>query len=285
MECEVLFLGFGPITHALATKFITQGHRIIVVTDKFTYSDAEKEFPVDSLITINWKDTLSHEINAEATYFGWRQPPEGQGLGKEIISWIKSANLKTGKLHHLSSASVYPGNQEEFSEIDYDFRLGRESLNPKQALEGLVCEIALEKELKFINYRISNVYGAGLDKGFINESIKSLRNNQPVKVYRHLDLVRDYLFMDDLISALLQLRSCEPLDEVLNISTGQGVSISEVINQLRDLGSIDIKLRQADAPEGLKLKSVLSCKKLEEIITWKPRLLNESLLNLIQNSG
>jgi UDP-glucose 4-epimerase len=71
----------------------------------------------------------------------------------------------------------------------------------------------------------------------------------------------------------------------LNISTGQGVSISEVINQLRDLGSIDIKLRQADAPEGLKLKSVLSCKKLEEIITWKPRRLNESLLNLIQNSG
>jgi len=285
LECEVLFLGFGPITHALATKFITQGHRIIVVTDKSTYSGAEKVFPVDTFMTMNWKDTLSHQINTEATYLGWRQPPEGQGLGKEIISWVKSANLKTGKIHHLSSASVYPGNKEEFSEIDYDSRLGGESINPKQALERLVCEIALEKESKFINYRISNVYGAGLIQGFINESIKNLRNNQPVKVYRNLDLVRDYLLIDDLISALLQLQSCEPLEDVLNISTGQGVSISEVVNQLRDLGCIGIKLHQADAPEELKLKSVLSCKKLEEIITWKPKRLNESLLNLMQNSG
>lgn len=279
MECEVLFLGFGPITHALATNFIAQGHKVIAVTDKAYYRGTGDEFSLESFQRMNWKDTLSSQINAEATYIGWRQLPQGQKSGKDMISWVKSVNLKTTKVHHLSSASVYSGNQEEFSEIDFNFRLGGKPMNPKQALESLTCEIAHEKNTKFVNYRISNVYGVGLNQGFINESINNLKNNNPIKVFRNLDLVRDYLFLDDLIVALLELRLLDHEDEILNISTGIGITISEVVDLLNDMGSKDLKLLEVEAPKDLKYKSVLSCKKLEEKIHWKPRQLDESLLN------
>jgi len=277
LECEVLFLGFGPITHALASKFIAQNHKVIVVTDKSLYNGPEDHFLIGNFQKMNWSDALTEQIDAESTFIGWRKPPQGD----EIASWVKSLNLKTRKLHHLSSASVYEGNKVKFSEMDFDFRKVREPKNDKQALEKLVGNIGIEKEVKFVNYRISNVYGFGLNHGFINESINNVRNDLPVKVFRNLDLVRDYLLLDDLISALLQLRLYEPLPEILNISTGQGILVSEVVNQLKDLGSEDLKLLEVDAPVGVKLKSVLSCKKLEEIINWKPKRLDDALKNLI----
>ena len=280
MECEVLFLGFGPITHALASKFTAQNDKVIVVTDKSLFNSPKDHFPIGNFQKMNWSDALTEQIDAESTFIGWRKPPQGD----EIASWVKSLNLKTRKLHHLSSASVYEGNKVKFSEMDFDFRKVREPKNDKQALEKLVGDIGIEKEIKFVNYRISNVYGVGLSHSFINESINNVRNNFPVKVFRNLDLVRDYLLLDDLISALLQLRLHEPLPEVLNISTGQGTLVSEVVNQLRALGLKDLKLLEVESPVELKQKSVLSCKKLEEIITWKPKRLNESLLNLMQNS-
>ena len=273
MECEVLFLGFGPITRALASKFIAQNHKVIVVTDKSLFNDPEDFFPIGNFQKMNWSDALTEQIDSESTFVGWRKPPQGD----EITSWVKSSNLKTRKLHHLSSASVYEGNKMKFSEIDFDFRKVGEPRNDKQALEKLVGDIGIEKKIKFVNYRISNVYGVGLNHGFINESLNNLKNNIPVKVFSNLDLVRDYLLLDDLISALLQLRLYEPLPEILNISTGEGTLISEVVNQLKDLGSEDLKLQEEDAPVGVKLKSVLSCKKLEEIINWKPKRLDEAL--------
>jgi len=273
LECEVLFLGFGPITRALASKFIAQNHKVIVVTDKSLFNDPEDFFPIGNFQKMNWSDALTEQIDSESTFVGWRKPPQGD----EITSWVKSSNLKTRKLHHLSSASVYEGNKMKFSEIDFDFRKVGEPRNDKQALEKLVGDIGIEKKIKFVNYRISNVYGVGLNHGFINESLNNLKNNIPVKVFSNLDLVRDYLLLDDLISALLQLRLYEPLPEILNISTGEGTLISEVVNQLKDLGSEDLKLQEEDAPVGVKLKSVLSCKKLEEIINWKPKRLDEAL--------
>jgi nucleoside-diphosphate-sugar epimerase len=277
LECEVLFLGFGPITHALASKFIAQNHKVIVVTDKSLFNDPEDHFPIGNFQKMNWSDALTKQIDAESTFIGWRKPPQGD----EITSWVKSLNLKTRKLHHLSSASVYEGNKVKFSEMDFDFRKVREPKNDKQALEKLVGNIGIEKEVKFVNYRISNVYGVGLNHGFINESINNVRNNLPVKVFRNLDLVRDYLLLDDLISALLQLRLYEPLPEILNISTGQGTLVSEVVNQLNTLRANDLKLLEVDSPMKLKQKSVLSCKELEEIINWKPKRLDDALKNLI----
>ena len=277
MECEVLFLGFGPITYALASKLIEQNHKVIVVTNKSLLNGPEDHFPIDCFQKMKWSDALTEQIDAESTFIGWRKPPQGD----EIASWVKSLNLKTRKLHHLSSASVYEGSRVKFSELDFDFRKVREPMNDKQALEKLVGNIGIEKEIEFVNYRISNVYGVGLNHGFINESLNNLKNYIPVKVFRNLDLVRDYLFLDDLISALLQLRLHKSLDEIVNISTGQGVSISEVVKKLKDSGIIDLKILEVDAPEGVNLKSVLSCKKLEEIIHWNPKLLDEALKNLI----
>ncbi len=282
MECEVLLLGFGPITHAFANSLIAKGHKVIAVSQRPSTHRVNAEFPLDSFHAISWEETLSQQVSSASTYIGWRESPESQRLGVELINWVKSANLRTGKIHHLSSASVYAGDRESFSEIDYSFLTNYEALNSKQILEKFVVDLSREKKSEFVNYRISNVYGSGLHQGFINESLDNLKNGEPVKLYKELDLIRDYILIDDLVSGLMDLRLHNYSDETLNISTGYGVTISEIISHLKDLGVSDLKLLEIAAPKNTIPRSVLSCRRLEEIISWKPQRIEETLDRLVQ---
>jgi len=281
LECDVLFLGFGSITHAFAKKLTSQGHKVIVVSDRSVAVENKVVFPPNSFQKISWSDALKLEIKSQSTYICWRQSPKNRILGPELVNWVKSTNVRTQKIHHLSSASVYKGDQAIFSEGDYDSRTSGTNLNSKQELEKLVLEISQVKQSTFVNYRVSNVYGAGLTQGFIAESIKNLAENQPIRIYKKLDLVRDYLFIDDLVGALVDLRLHECQDEVLNISTGHGAAISEVINLLKLSTAKDLKILEIEAPSGILSRSVLSCKKLDETITWKPKRLDMTIDKLL----
>ena len=282
MECEVLLLGFGPITHAFAKGLVAKGHKVVAVSQMPSTRIASLKFPSNSFHAISWQDVLSQQVSSASTYIGWRQSPQSQPLGVELLNWVKSANLRTGKIHHLSSASVYAGSKELFSEPDYDPVTNNKPLNLKQALEKLVVDLSREKETKFVNYRISNVYGSGLHRGFINESLDSLKSGEPLRIYKEFDLVRDYILIEDLVSGLIDLRLHESSDEILNLSTGRGVAVSEIVAHLKQLGVTDLKLLEIEAPENTIPRSVLSCKKLEELIKWKPQMIEETLQRLVQ---
>ncbi len=282
MECEVLLLGFGPITHAFAKGLIAKGHKVVAVSQRLSTKSVGAEFPLDSFHAISWQEVLSQQMRSVSTYIGWRQSPQSHPLGVEVVDWVKSANLRTEKIHHLSSASVYAGNQELFSEIDHDPMTNNKPLNSKQILEKLVVDLSRQKNSKFVNYRISNVYGSGMHQGFINESITNLKNGEPLTIYKELDLIRDYVLIDDLISGLIDLRSHEFSDEVLNISTGRGVAISEITTHLQDLRVKDLELLEISAPENTIPRSVLSCEKLKETISWKPQGIEETLHRLVK---
>jgi dTDP-D-glucose 4,6-dehydratase len=283
LECDVLFLGFGPITHAFAKDLIRKGYKVAAVTERSVERGAKSELSSDSFTIVNWQSATDQEITSESTYIGWRESPQNQPLGKDLIAWVKSSKMETGKLHHLSSASVYNRDKDLFLESDHDFRTNKVEMNSKHELEHLVQEIGQEKQTRFVNYRISNVYGSGLNQGFINESIYSIKNNRPIKLFKKVDLVRDYLLIDDLIEAFIGLRLNDFTDEALNLSSGHGMAISEIVSELQAFNSIDLKFIEVDAPMGILGRSVLSCERLEEIIPWKPIQVEESLKLLMQD--
>ena len=282
LECDVLFLGFGPITHAFAKNLIGKGYKVAAVTERYVERDIKSELSSDSFEILDWQSALDQEITSESTYIGWRQSLRNQPLGGDLIAWIKSSRMETGKLHHLSSASVYDGDKDLFLESDHDFRTDKVELNSKQELERLVLEIGQEKRTRFVNYRISNVYGSGLNQGFINESIYNIKKNQPIKIFKQVDLIRDYLFIDDLIKAFLELRLHNNTDEALNLSSGHEMAISEIISELEEFDSKEFKCIEIEAPKGILHRSVLSCKRLEGNIPWKPIRVQESLKLLMQ---
>jgi len=80
--------------------------------------------------------------------------------------------------------------------------------------------------------RITNPYGIGQDKkrmqGVIPIFIDRLLNDQPITVFGK-DSVRNYIYMDDVIDALVKIGEYNGVESVFNVGTENSYSIMEII--------------------------------------------------------
>lgn len=85
--------------------------------------------------------------------------------------------------------------------------------------------------------RIANPYGPGVrlgrTQGIVPILLRNLLADQPAILYG--ETVRDYLYIDDLTSALVKLLHYEGETNVFNIGSGVGVSLSSLVNQIEHI--------------------------------------------------
>ena len=156
-------------------------------------------------------------------------------------------------------------------------------------LEKLTCEHllhlgALRGYYKLVVLRASNIYGAPLDinrnQGLIGVWLSRLNSQLPLIATMDLKTTRDYLHLQDLSSAIRRIiHSPLPNDfYCLNLGTGHGHSIYDIIDLLRKITQRDIKMentldRLADnAPSW----NVLNCDKIRDLTGWRPAISLES---------
>ena len=85
-----------------------------------------------------------------------------------------------------------------------------------------------------VSLRVSNVYGPGQNsspgQGVINHWLRSVRAGTPIQVFGGLDTQRDYLYIDDLVAALVAVDEArDPLPEIINLGSGKPSSLAEVL--------------------------------------------------------
>ena len=78
----------------------------------------------------------------------------------------------------------------------------------KLAVEGYLRVFAEQGPVKTATLRLANVYGPGpatkeADRGVLNQMIRKAMRREPLTVYGAGDGVRDYVFIDDVVSAFL----------------------------------------------------------------------------------
>jgi len=122
--------------------------------------------------------------------------------------------------------------------------------------------------------RISNPFGPGQHswrvQGIVAVAIGCLLYNRTLKIYGAGDSVRDYIYIDDVIDAML-IASQTPGSSLVNISSGKGYSILEIIQKLEALAGATIaKEFIPDRPGDVKV-NVLSNQKAREIYGWQPK--------------
>ena len=89
--------------------------------------------------------------------------------------------------------------------------------------------------------RIANAYGPGQHpapgQGVISHWLTALASHQPIKVIGSLDVVRDYLFIDDLVDALLRIHRSAEVPAVLNLGSGTPTSLGQVLAAVEDVAN------------------------------------------------
>ena len=277
---DAIFLGIGPISSNFASNLMRTGKKIGVV------SDLNRDLIIDGFSFKNdieifdWESVQNQQIEAHSLYVAWRAIPS-EVIGRKTQSkWLESSQLNVERIIHLSSASVYKNKTGVFTESQFNL-IVNQPINAKQLLEEYLRDLNHKKNAKLINYRITNVYGDSLGSSFIDISLNRIRNNESIEVFAGPDLVRDYLYYEDLNHALNTLHEMDLPEQDLNISTGIGVSTSKLIELFQQYTPLSFKIMEKERDKDLLTTSILECYKLKALIEWEPKSVEKCLPELV----
>jgi nucleoside-diphosphate-sugar epimerase len=273
-KTNVLIFGAGEISNLLIKELVSLGHKVLCVSNN-TFGQIDNLLN-NSLEILSYGEIVNQKLEVDTAIFTWKDTAKLLSDNHAILKWIESRNFNVKKSFHLSSASVYKDlsiPQNETCEVLEN--------NKKLELENFLTEIALKKESTHINLRISNVYGIDVSYGFIGTLFNSIKYGSDVSIFQNLSIIRDYIHVHDVIYAISLLLEVDTDLECINISTGIGTTIYQVLEIFASKG-YNFENR-TKITNNLKAKqvSILDCKNLSKLINWQPRTLTEVLGELL----
>jgi nucleoside-diphosphate-sugar epimerase len=281
LTADILFFGYGKLTSCLIDELLKSGHSILCVSDSL---GDQKLIQSKQLKSISYKEAMNSTITSTITIFTGRDKYILDKFSSYLLRWLESSNFKTKNSFFLSSASVYRNSSFPLSEskINLEINVGK---NEKFILEEFLMALMIKKNANHINLRISNVYGSNLDHGLISSIIKSPEKKVNIKLFNNLFVIRDYVYIDDVVNAILQLMNVHSDFNCFNISTGVGSSILRIIELFSFYGYEFSKDLQVLDATRVKKSSILDCTHLANAVFWKPLNIDEGIKRIINEKN
>lgn len=147
-----------------------------------------------------------------------------------------------------------------------------------------ITKLAIEKYVAMystmfgVEYRIlrpSNVYGPGqrlqIGQGVIGVMADRALRGQPLEIWGTGENLRDYLYIDDLVSAVVSILAYKGSHRVFNVSSGTGHSVLDIISILgTQLGRLPELLYQPARAFDVPV-NVLDASRLRSSTEWSPK--------------
>ena len=116
----------------------------------------------------------------------------------------------------------------------------------KQMMENSILFMHRTKGLNYLIVRPSNPYGHGQNlygkQGLVAVAIGKILKGEPVEVWGDGSAVRDYIYIDDLAKVFAQLIEKDVKNTTLNIGSGRGYSVNDVLAFLKIVTQQDFKI-------------------------------------------
>jgi nucleoside-diphosphate-sugar epimerase len=271
---NVLIFGAGEISNLLIKELTFRHNKVLCVSNnRFGQIN---NLSYDNLEIISYEEIQNQKLEVDTVIFAWKDSTRLISDNHAILNWIESGNFHANKSFHLSSSSVYKDSNAPQNENSKALENNR-----KLELEKFLTDIALKKESIHINLRISNVYGIDVSYGFIGALFDSIKHGSEVSVFQNLSITRDYVHVHDVIYAIRMLLEVDTDLECINISTGIGTTISQVLDIFASKGYNFEKRMEIATDVLVKQVSILDCTNLSKLIDWQPRSLTEVLSELL----
>jgi UDP-glucose 4-epimerase len=202
----------------------------------------------------------------------------------QLLNTLINSNCK--KFVFTSSGGTIFGEPKNIPTTESDY--SNEPASPygvaKKKLNEIIKMMTSNTNLSYSILNLSNVYGprqdphgeAGVVSIFSN---KYLNGERPV-IYGNGEQTRDYIFVQDVISALIKSSKIDD-DLFLNIGTGIETSVNELAESLKTQFSSNLNPVYQDARNGELQRSVLDNTKARKLLNWEPQYdLNEGMLEV-----
>ena len=204
---------------------------------------------VQSIIEANHIDTVVHlvaTIIPGSTFEDYKR--EYQQVIFPTIELMDFCARKSIKFVYFSSGGTVYGNRTEmtpFKETDAMAPISYYGWS-KQMMENSILYVHRTAGLKYLILRPSNPYGHGQNihakQGLIAVALGKIFAGEPITVWGDGSNVRDYIYIDDLAKAVIQLLNKDVCNTTLNIGSGVGTSINDIVDTLKKVVAEDVKV-------------------------------------------
>jgi UDP-glucose 4-epimerase len=147
-----------------------------------------------------------------------------------------------------------------------------------------INKLAIEKYLNLFHYlygldycilRISNPYGYGQNPqgqvGAITLFLDKIFRQTPILIWGNGQTVRDYIYIDDVVNSFYLSQYNNTQEKILNISSGYGISLNELINKIRQVIHHDIKVNYTDSRKLDIPVNYLANDRAKKVLNWQPK--------------
>jgi UDP-glucose 4-epimerase len=284
--------GLGFMGSHICRELLRRGDRVRVFDKLYTSHDLVADIehdieivegdmsrPSDVLSAIADADTLIHLIHTTRPGSSMEDP--AFDISSNVVAntkWLMQLKqTEVRRILFVSSGGTVYGNPQTIP-IDEDH-----STNPvcsygiaKLAIEKYIAMYASMFGLDYCLLRPSNVYGEGqrlnVGQGIIGVLADRALRGENLEIWGTGENLRDYLHIDDMVSALMALLNYHGPHRVFNVASSEGRSVVEIVSLLTDYLKMRPEVvykpdRGFDVPA-----NVLDSSRLRHETGWQPRV-------------
>ena len=280
--------GAGFVGSYLVKLLVKKGHDVIVI-DNLHKGKKENLEPVLSRIKFEKIDIrdydclekilkdidgVFHEAALTVVQDSFDRPEEYHDVnvtGTENI--FKLAKKNNFKVVYASSSSVY-GHKKNMP-IKEDAT--RNPINPYGQTK-LDDEYLFEKYskigTKIIGLRYFNIFGKGQTleyAGVITKFLDRINQKEPPIIFGNGEQLRDFISVEDIVMANLLAMESEISNLLVNVGTGDAITISELAKMMLDISELGIQPIFETPLDGDIEKSRADITLLTKSFNWKPK--------------
>lgn len=283
--------GFGFIGAKLANTLSDAGHIVIVVArpgstpsrklrENITVHRCDT-YCADSAISLlhSGVDVCFHLANKNT-------PAESNkditaDINNNLISTIKLLNaLKDNnvKIVYMSSGGTVYGNIDKASINEDDTGHPMCSYGiVKKTVEDYLHLYAKLYGLDFCIIRLANVYGVGqrlgAAQGAISAFIYKALTNESIEIWGDGSVIRDYVYIDDVVAAIIAAAESRIPNMTYNIGSGTGHSLNRIIEILRhNLNDRELNVNYSPGRALDVQVNVLDISRARTNLLWNPKV-------------
>lgn len=147
-----------------------------------------------------------------------------------------------------------------------------------------ISKLAVEKYLVLFEHlhsldyrvlRIANPFGpyqiAWKGQGFIAAAVSRALSGQPIEIWGDGSVVRDFIFIDDVIDAFEAAVHDTSDSRVFNIGTGDGRKLDDVLSAIETLLEVKLNLRRMPGRSLDTPISVVAIDRARNVLNWSPK--------------
>lgn len=156
-----------------------------------------------------------------------------------------------------------------------------------------ICKLTIEKylslykELYGLNYvviRPSNPFGPRQNpysiQGAIPVFLGKILKNEPIHIWGAGDIVRDFIYVEDLAEAICRTVICDTASSVFNIGSGEGQSLNQLLGVIRNVVGHEFAVKYSEHRKYDVPQIYLDINKATAELDWKPKTtLEQGIVN------